>query len=140
MIEIANTIVNPRYSLYDTHYLPHDGNVHEYSTGVTRLITARQHLKGRVETVAMHKISEGINNVRNMFPNCYFDEAKCSKGLSVLQKYRRKYDEKNGMFMDKPDHTESHGCDALRYLATVYQDIINPKSEEVYEQDWSGYI
>lgn len=32
MIEIANTIVNPRYRLYDTHFLPHDGNVHEYST------------------------------------------------------------------------------------------------------------
>jgi len=75
-----------------------------------------------------------------MFPNCYFDEAKCSKWLSALQKYRRKYDEKNGMFMDKPDHTESHWCDALRYLATVYQDIINPKSDEVYEQDWSSYI
>ena len=140
MIEIANTIVNPRYKLYDTHYLPHDGNVHEYSTGVTRLITARQHLKGRVETVPMYKISEGINNVRNMFPHCYFDEAKCSKWLSVLQKYRRKYDEKNGIFMDKPDHTESHGCDALRYLATVYQDMVNPKTEEVFEQDWSNYL
>ena len=35
MIEIANTIVNPRYKNYDIHYFPHDGNVHEYSTGAT---------------------------------------------------------------------------------------------------------
>ena len=33
-----------------------------------------------------------------------------------------------------------HNCDALRYLATVYQDMVNPKTEEVFEQDWSNYL
>ena len=140
MIEIANTIVNPRYRLYDTHYLPHDGNVHEYSTWVTRLAIGREHLKWRVETVKMQKISEGINNVRNMFPNCYFDEAKTTQWLSILQKYRRKYDEKNGIFLDRPEHTESHGADAFRYLASVYKDLTNPVVDESFEQDWSGLI
>jgi len=39
------TIVNPRYHNYDTHYLPHDAEVTEYSTGVARVQTARQVLK-----------------------------------------------------------------------------------------------
>ena len=71
------TIVNPRYENYETHYLPHDADVTEYSTGTTRLETARQVLKGKVEVVAKLSISDGINAVRDMFPNCYFDESKC---------------------------------------------------------------
>lgn len=75
-----------------------------------------------------------------MFPNCYFDESKTTKGLSILQKYRRKYDEKNGIFLDRPEHTESHGADAFRYLASVYTDLTNPVVDESFEQDWSGLI
>jgi hypothetical protein len=45
MTEIANSIVNPRYSNYETHYLPFDAEVTEYSTGTTRLSTAKQFLK-----------------------------------------------------------------------------------------------
>lgn len=71
------TIVNPRYENYETHYLPHDADVTEYSTGTTRLETARKILKGKVEIVPKLSISDGINAVRDMFPNCYFDESKC---------------------------------------------------------------
>ena len=77
LTEIAMTIVNPRYDKYETHYLPHDADVTEYSTGTTRLETARQVLNGKVEVVAKLSISDGINSVRDMFPNCYFDESKC---------------------------------------------------------------
>lgn len=140
MIEIANTIVNPRYKNYDIHYFPHDGNVHEYSTGATRVETARQHMRGKVEAVKMNWVSEGINNVRNMFPNCYFDEAKCSKGLWQLAKYRRKYDERNGMFLDRPEHKDSHGPDWFRYLANVYADLTKQKAQAIsYEADYSEF-
>ena len=140
MIEIANTIVNPRYKNYDIHYFPHDGNVHEYSTGATRVETARQHMRGKVEAVKMNWVSEGINNVRNMFPNCYFDEAKCSKWLWQLAKYRRKYDERNGMFLDRPEHKDSHGPDWFRYLANVYADLTKHKAQAIsYEADYSEF-
>ena len=140
MIEIANTIVNPRYKNYDIHYFPHDGRVHEWSNGMTRIATANQHLRGKVIDVPMNPISEGINNVRNMFPNCYFDEAKSSKGLWQLAKYRRKYDERNGMFLDRPEHKDSHGPDWFRYLANVYADLTKHKAQAIsYEADYSEF-
>lgn len=45
MTEIAHSIVNPKYKNYEEHFLPHDAEVTEYSTGTTRLSTAKQNLK-----------------------------------------------------------------------------------------------
>lgn len=123
MTELASSIVNPRYSNYWTHYLPHDIKVTEFSTGVTRLQTAKEHLEGKIEVVPMLSISDWINAVRDLFPHCYFDETKCNTGLSMLWQYRRKYDEKNWIFYDKPieRHQSKHGSDAFRYLAVTYK-------------------
>jgi len=96
------SIVNTRFTNYDTHYLPHDAEVTEYSTGVARIQTARQYLKGKVEVVPKLSISDGINAVRDMFPNCFFNEETTTTGLTRLAGYRREYDEKNGIFRDKP--------------------------------------
>lgn len=129
LTEIAMTIVNPRYDKYETHYLPHDADVTEYSTGTTRLETARQVLNGKVEVVAKLSISDGINSVRDMFPNCYFDESKCFLWLSRLSGYRREYDEKNGIFRDKPKHDiNSNGADWFRYLWVTYKNQTRPPS------------
>lgn len=58
LTEIAMSIVNTRYEKYETHYLPHDAEVTEYSTGVARIQTAKQYLKGKVEVVAKLSISD----------------------------------------------------------------------------------
>lgn len=122
LTEIAMSIVNPRYQNYDTHYMPHDIGVTEYSTWTTRLETARKSLNGRIEIVEKLEISDGINAVREMFPNCYFDEAKCSLGLSRLAGYRREFDDKNGIFRDKPKHDiNSNGADSFRYGWVIYR-------------------
>jgi len=68
------SIVNTKYSNYETHYLPHDAEVTEYSTGVARIQTARQYLNGKVEVVPKLSISDGINAARDMFPNVFFNE------------------------------------------------------------------
>ena len=71
-------------------------------------------------------ISDGINAVRDMFPNCYFNEEKTTTGLSRLAGYRREYDEKNGIFRDKPKHDiNSNGSDSFRYLAVTYKKQTN---------------
>lgn len=129
LTEISMSIVNPRYENYATHYLPHDAEVTEYSTGVARIQTARQQLKGKVEVVPKLSISDGINAVRDMFPNCYFNETTCFTGLSRLAGYRREYDEKNGIFKDKPKHDINSNCaDSIRYLAVMYKNQVRPKS------------
>lgn len=123
LTEIAMSIINPRYENYETHYLPHDAGVTEYSTGVARIQTAREVLKWRVEIVPKLSISDGINAVRDMFPNCYFNESTCFVWLSRLAGYRREYDEKNGIFRDKPKHDiNSNGSDWFRYLWVSYKN------------------
>jgi hypothetical protein len=124
LTEIATSVVNPRFPNYWTHYLPHDANVTEYSTWVARIQTARQVLNWDVKVVPKLSVSDWINAVRDMFPNCYFDEVKCTTWLTRLAWYKREYDEKNGIFRDKPKHDiNSNWADAFRYLWITYKNI-----------------
>lgn len=64
-----------------------------------------------------------------MFPNVFFNEETTTTGLTRLAGYRREYDEKNGIFRDKPKHDiNSNGSDAFRYLAVSYKNKVAPKS------------
>lgn len=131
LTEIAMSIVNPRYNNYDTHYLPHDAEVTEYSTWVTRLETAKEVLNWNVEIVQKISISDWINAVRDMFPNCYFNEETCFTWLTRLSWYRREYDEKNWMFRDKPKHDiNSNWADWFRYLWVSYKQLTNIKNDD----------
>lgn len=131
LTEIAMTIVNPRYNNYDTHYLPHDAEVTEYSTGVARVQTARQVLKWKIEVIPKLSISDWINATRDMFPNCYFNEENCFTWLSRLAWYRREFDEKNWIFRDKPKHDiNSNGADSFRYLGVRYKRLTENKKIE----------
>ena len=130
LTEIASTVVNAKPYDYAEHFLPHDAEVHEYTTGTTRLETARKILRGRVSVTDRLALSDGIHSVREMFPNAYFDETNCQVGLSRLQGYRREYDEKNGIFKDKPKHdVNSNGADAFRYAAVNYKKQSAPKPD-----------
>ena len=120
MLEIASSIVNPRYSNYEEHFMPHDVEVTEYSTWTTRLSVAKQCLKWKITVVAKLSISDGINAVRDVFPDCYFNEETTLVWVSRLSGYRREYDEKNGVFRDKPKHDiNSNGSDWFRYFAVT---------------------
>lgn len=45
MLEIISSVVNAKDYKYAAHRLPHDAEVHEYTTGKTRIETARENLK-----------------------------------------------------------------------------------------------
>jgi len=108
---------------YDTFYLPWDANVRDLSTGTTRLETFRKMSEGVAEVaiVARQKVEDGINAVREMFPNLYIDDG-LEIQLDRLGMYEAKWDEKRQIFT-KPIHNEfSHLADAMRYCATTYQN------------------
>ena len=130
LTEIWNTIVNTKEYKYAKHYLPHDIGVVEYATWVSRLQTAYDIFwRDKVEVVPKLTIKDGIDAVRDMFINCYFDENKCIVGIKMLSQYRRQYDEKNGIFLDKPieRHQCKHGSDAFRYLWVTYKELTKEK-------------
>ena len=63
-------------------------------------------------------VMDKIESVRNVFSQFYFDENKCSRGLSCLKNYRKEWDDKRQAYKTKPLHDwTSHCADAMRYCA-----------------------
>lgn len=117
-------ILNQKPYTYEEHFLPHDVEVHEYSTGMTRRETFED--LGLKNIVTIPKIgvadkgvlSEGHNAMRQLIPKCYFDKDKCDDGIEGLKSYRRAWDEKAEKFSDSPLHDWSkHFADGFRQLA-----------------------
>ena len=108
---------------YADDFVPHDARVREFGTGRTRIETMKAH-GIRPRLVPDHKIMDGINAARVLFPRIWFDEDKCRDGLEALRQYRTEYDEKKRAFKDQPRHDwTSHAADAFRYLAMAHRDL-----------------
>jgi len=103
--------------IYGKHLVPHDASQTEYSTGLTRKEVARS-LGVSFTQVPSVKVIEGIDAVRNILHRCYFDEEKCAKGISMLDAYRKDWNDSLGCWRDRPRHDHSsHGSDSFRMLA-----------------------
>ena len=89
-----------------------------YLTGKSRLeVLANLGLK-HITLAPLHRIEDGINAVRMLLPRCWFDQAKCARGLDALKLYRADYDDKLQALRPHPVHDwTSHAADAFRYLA-----------------------
>lgn len=108
--------------VYGRHYAPHDIAVREFSSGVSRLDTARN-LGIRFEVVAQHSIEDGIEAVRQELPRCWFDKDNCKAGIAALRAYTKDYDEARQVWRDRPRHDwASHGADAFRCGAMGHKD------------------
>lgn len=104
---------------YGRHYAPHDIQVRELGTGVSRLEVAKR-LGIRFDVIPMMSIEDGIEAVRRVLGSCWFDEVKCDLGISALNSYHKEYDEKNKVYRNQPKHDwSSHGADAFRGFAVM---------------------
>lgn len=103
---------------YGKHYAPHDIEVRELSTGVSRKETALS-LGIRFETVPRPRVKEeGIDAIRNVLPRCWFDKVKCEHGIDSLNNYHKEFDEKRKVYKSSPYHDwSSHGVDGFQTLA-----------------------
>jgi hypothetical protein len=104
--------------VYGEHILPHDAEVKELGTGVSRVETLQSLGLHNTRIIPAQSVDDGINGVRVLLPTCWFDGVKCERGINALRNYRREYDEKLKAFKSRPLHDwSSHGADAFRYLA-----------------------
>lgn len=105
------------------HFLPHDVEVTELSTGKSRYaFLASLGLRGTV--VPMTGVEDGINAVRRLLNRCWFDKVKCERGIEALRQYKREWDEKLKAFRQKPRHDwASHSADAFRYGAISLREL-----------------
>lgn len=115
--------------VYGEHLLPHDVAVRELGTGMTRLEILRQ-LGIRARVLKASALEDGIEAVRALLPRCWFDTAKCARGLEALRLYRPAFDARMDVFSARPIHDwTSHAADAFRYLAVGLPGRVKPWAE-----------
>lgn len=121
---------------YSAHFAPHDIQVRELGTGVSRLETAYK-LGLQFKVTPNIPVIDGINAVRQALPKTYFRAGKTDRLIDCLRNYRKEWDERNGVWKDNPKKSEfNHGADAMRYLAvnlfTNQDNFVNTKLGQQY--------
>lgn len=101
---------------YGKHIAPHDIQVRELGTGMSRLEKART--LGLSFTVASNlSIEDGIEAVRSTTSKMWIDAVQCKPLIKALENYRHEYDNKKKTYKNSPLHDwSSHFADCLRYL------------------------
>ena len=94
--------------------------------------------------VPNHTVIDGINAARQTINSCWFDAARCSRGLDCLRSYAVEWDEHARTFRKTPAHNwASHAADSFRYLAMSWREPIqaeeqpNPVKELLKPRTWN---
>ena len=117
--EYCNEFRKKEQFIYGNWVAPHDIIVHEYTSGKTRLETARE--AGIIFQVGDRTaIPTQIQLVRNILKICVFDEAGCERGLATLDSYRKEWNDKAGAWKNTPYHDwASNGASAFAVMAVM---------------------
>jgi phage terminase large subunit len=127
------------YDYARPHNWPHDGRARDLSTGNERSETMRT-LKEPVWVHPRYDVADSIEAVRKILNRCWFDAEKCARGIEALKAYERKWDEKNMIFTDKPNHNwASHGADSFRLLAMAIKPDMGQKNKNLPRSSISEY-
>ena len=119
-------VLQERGYVYKNHILPHDVRVRELGTGKSRLETLDSLGVKPIEIAPMLMVDDGIQAVRSMLPNTWFDAEKCERLVDALRQYHREYDENGKVWRSRPAHDwASHPADAARYLAVGHKVTSN---------------
>jgi phage terminase large subunit len=129
-------MLSERGYVYGKHWAPHDIEVRELGSGLSRKAVAAEHgirfeRTPRLTQNVGQEVEEGIHAVRMILPRCWFDAVKCQAGLEALMSYRRDYNERLAEFKASPVHDwASHGADAFRGLAVRHRVPEEKKQRE----------
>ncbi len=113
--------------VWGRHYLPHDGA--HVRQGELENLSPKQMLEKlglrNVEIVpVVSELQHGIQKVRDNFPNYWFDEAGCKKGVAHLTEYRKAWNMRTQNWTNAPlkdVHTEA--ADAIRQHAQGFNAV-----------------
>lgn len=124
-------VVRDRGYPIGTIWLPHDAE-QERLVGKTIKQAMQDLFPGVTVRVIprMAKKSIGIEAVRRIFPNCYFDEEKTKEGMKCLGRFKYDVDPDTGGYSQNPEHDEnSDAADAFAQLALSLQEKKKPESQ-----------
>lgn len=110
-------ILKEKEYLYGTHYMPHDADATELTSGKSHKLICEELLLKPIEIVERTtNIQQDIEACRGIFNQLWFDKEKTNEfGMSALEAYKQKWNSKKLMFEDSPLHDwTSHAADAFR--------------------------
>lgn len=117
--ELADVVLKRPYH-YGKHFLPHDAKAKTLAAQGKSIIEQLSDKLGLANLAIVPDLSvqDGIQAVRKMLPQCWFDATRCKDGLEALRQYEREYDEDKKAFRQTPKHNwTSHPADAARMMA-----------------------
>jgi hypothetical protein len=114
--------------VWGTHYLPHDaGHKRQQGTTVAAPVDMLRALSlgGKWEVVPpVDAVINGIQRVRDLFGQCWFDDAGTVDGINHLSAYRKTWNAKLGTWSDTPRHDiHSEAADAFRQFAQAFESV-----------------
>ena len=152
--ELAAVITSKPYN-YGKHYLPHDARAKTLAAQGKSIIEQMAEYLGinNLAIVPDLSVQDGIQAVRQMLPNTWFDAERCDEGMEALRQYQREYDEDKKSFRQTPRHDWcSHPADAMRMLAIVWRQeptvkqpdkvkplIVGPGNEVTLDDMWATH-
>lgn len=153
----ANDGQKPRFYLsmlkergydYEELWLPHDAKAKTFAGGgrttIQQLLDPHSVCPEHYEPgsklpfriVPRGFVQHGIDAVRAILPQCYFDLTTCGAGIDALRTYHRQWNENFQAYEDQPvkRHWSKHGADAFRYFATVAKGSKGQSAESTQRQ------
>jgi len=132
-IKVLQTYQREHNYTYGVHIAPHDIQVRELGTGMSRLEKARQLGLDFIVAPSL-KIDDGIEAVRTTLPRCWIDRVRCKELIRSLENYRHEYDARHQVYKTTPLHDfSSHFADAMRYLAISLDRTADSLSAEMLD-------
>ena len=119
---------------YGQHFLPHDAKAKKLGMRHTIEEQLRRAFPGRVPPpLPVCSVADGNNAVREMFPQCWFNEATCAEGLQSLRHYR--YKVIDGQLSAKPLHDPASDiADAFRTMAMARREPRGDDAKGILER------
>lgn len=102
--------------LYSRHWAPHDIHVRDYTSATSRFDFAANLGIDFEPNTANLSVEDGIQAVRSGLRKTVIDNSKCLVSIESLRIYRAEYDDRKGVYRNKPFHgPESDIADSVRY-------------------------
>ena len=111
--------------VWGNHYLPHDADARRL--GVAQNKTPREMLEelGMRNIVVVPRTESklaAIQQARDVFGQCWFDETGCKDGIIHLEMYRKEWNDRLAVWKDTPRHdVHSNGADSFMQFAQGYK-------------------
>jgi len=118
-------VIHSKPYIYETHYAPHDIENRELGTGLSRKsIASNLGIQFTTLPTLKMRLQDGIEIARGLFPRLWMDENKCRYLIKALENYRREFDEKHNVYLERPVHDQySHLADSFRYMAIAVKNL-----------------